>query len=215
MLTVFIHGGCSDALESASGKGGLKYIGRIHSPLGAAGADNCVYLVYEKNNILDRLNLFDQVLEPLLELAPEFGASHQRAHIYNHYAFLKEHIGSCPLGNPVGKPLYNGSLSHTRLSDKHRVVLPASGQNMHKSVYLGLTSDYRIKLSGRCHQNQVSGKAVQHRGFTLYCFLNQPKPPLSPAFYAGLPHAGYQHRYHLYQKVLPWRRPEHGISASL
>ena len=98
---------------------------------------------------------------------------------------------------------------------EHRVVLPAAGQNMHKSVYLGLTADYRIQLSRRCHEHQVSGKAVQHGSFAFHRFLNQSKPPLYPAFSAGLPHAGYQHQYHPYRKDLPWRRPAHGISASL
>ena len=102
VLAVFVHGGGADALEGASGKGRLKYVGRIHSPLGAPCPHYSVYLVYEQDHVLHRLNLFHQVLEPLLELPTELGSGHQRAHIYNHDALVQEHLGGCPLCNPMG-----------------------------------------------------------------------------------------------------------------
>ena len=72
MLSVLIEGCCADALDFTSGKCGFEDIRCIDGALGAAGANQCVKLVDEEDNVLGPSDFVDDRLYSLFELAAVF-----------------------------------------------------------------------------------------------------------------------------------------------
>ena len=132
VLAVLVQGGGADAAQVAPGQGRLEQVGGVHAASGGAGAHQQVQLVDEQDDLaLALLDLLDDALEPLLELAPVLGARHQGAHVQGHEAHALEVLGHVALGDALGQALHDGGLAHARLADQHRVVLGAPAQHLH------------------------------------------------------------------------------------
>src|SRR4029453_11592028 len=75
VLAVLVEGRGADGVELAAREHRLEQVGRIHRALGGSGTDHGVELVDEQDDLsVAVLDLLEDGLEPLLELAPEFGA---------------------------------------------------------------------------------------------------------------------------------------------
>jgi len=82
VLAELVQGGGANAAQLAASQGRLEQVGRVHRPLGLACADDQVQLIDEQDDPpLGLGDLFQNGLEPLLELAPELGSSDQGADI--------------------------------------------------------------------------------------------------------------------------------------
>ena len=82
ILAVFVERRRADAVEFAAGERRLQQVGGVHRPVRLAGADQRVHLVDEEDDLaFRRLNLVEDGLQPLLELAAILGAGDQRAHV--------------------------------------------------------------------------------------------------------------------------------------
>ena len=82
ILPVFVVGGRSDAAELSRDEGRLEDVSGIHRSAGdGPGADDVVDLVDEEDRLLLLLELGDDPLEPLLEIAAEAGAGQDRPHV--------------------------------------------------------------------------------------------------------------------------------------
>ena len=82
MLAIFVERRRADAMQLAARQRRLQEIGRIHRPLGLAGADQRVHLVDEQDDgALRRGDLVEDGLQPLLEFAAIFGAGDERPHV--------------------------------------------------------------------------------------------------------------------------------------
>ena len=76
ILAVLVEGGGTDDLDLAAGEGGLQDVARIHGTLALTSRGNGVDLVNEQDDVARRLDLAQQALDPLLELAAELGTCH-------------------------------------------------------------------------------------------------------------------------------------------
>ena len=92
VLAVLVEGGGADALHLAARQGRLEDVGRVDAAVGGAGTDQHVHLVDEEDG-LRLLDLVDDLLEPLLELAAVHGARHQRAHVQHDQAPVQQDLG--------------------------------------------------------------------------------------------------------------------------
>src|SRR5205814_757841 len=89
-----VERGGADAVELAASQHRLEEVAGIHRALGLAGADHGVELVDEENDeALRLLHLLEDRLEPLLELAAEFGACDERPHVERDDALVLESLG--------------------------------------------------------------------------------------------------------------------------
>ena len=80
-------------------------------------------LVYEQDGAAVPHQLFQQVLEPLLKVAPVLGARHKAGHIQRQQTAALERTGHTIRGNALGQPFGKGGLAHARLPHKAGVVL--------------------------------------------------------------------------------------------
>src|SRR5512133_1572773 len=74
MLTVFVQGGCADALNLTPGQGRLEHIGSIKRPAGASGTNYRMDFVNEQNYIVILCKFIQNGFHSLLELTAVFRA---------------------------------------------------------------------------------------------------------------------------------------------
>ena len=161
VLAVFIEGGSTDDLNLATGQGRLQNIGRIHRAFRIACANKIVDLVDDQNDVAALLDLADQALHAALELPPELGAGNQCRQIQQEHFLIPQLIGHIPGGDPLGKTLSNGSLTHTGLTDQARVILLAAVQNLDDPLGLHIPADDLIQLAFSGPTGQVHAVAIQ------------------------------------------------------
>jgi hypothetical protein len=73
-------------------------------------------------------HLFDDLLEPFLELAAVHGAGHQAAHVQHEQALVEQRLGHVAVDDALRQPFDDGRLAHARLADQRGVVLGAAAQ---------------------------------------------------------------------------------------
>ena len=69
MLAILVERGCADALNLAAGEWWLQDVCGIDRAFGGAGADERVQLVHEEDRVARGAQLFEHLLQSLLELA--------------------------------------------------------------------------------------------------------------------------------------------------
>ena len=105
---------------------GLEDVGRVDRALGGARPDERVQLVDEEHAVARRLDLLDDLLQPLLELAAVLGARDERADVEREQPLAEERLGDVAVDDPLGEALDDGGLADARLADQGGVVLGAA-----------------------------------------------------------------------------------------
>ena len=80
-LAVLLRRGGADQLDLPPGQHGFEDAGRIDGALGGTGSRNDVNLIDEQDGGPVPVELLQQVFEPLLKIAPVFGARHHGCHV--------------------------------------------------------------------------------------------------------------------------------------
>ena len=134
----------------AGGQRRLQQVGRIHrAARGGAGADHRVDLVDEQDRARILLELLDDLLQPLLEVAAIAGAGEQRAHVEREDRGVVQHFRHVALDDALGQALGDRRLADAGIADIERVVLGAAAEHLDGAVDLGLAADQRIDLARR------------------------------------------------------------------
>ena len=168
VLAVFVERGGADRPQLAARQGGFQQVGRVHRPLGAAGADQGVQLVDEQDDAaVGAGHLPDHRLEPLLELAPKLGAGHQRAQVQGQHAPVAQRFRHVAFDHAPRQPLHDRRLAHARIADQHRVVLGAPRQHLHDAADLLVAADHGVELLLPGQLGQVAAVPLQRVVFAL------------------------------------------------
>ena len=148
VLAVFLVGGRADAADRAAGQRRLEQVRRIHRAAGGgAGADHGVDLVDEHDRARIGLDLLDDLLEPLLEIAAVARAGEQRAHVEREHGGVLQHIRHFAVDDAAGEPFGDRGLADAGFADIERIVLLPPAQHLDGAVDLGLAADQRIDLA--------------------------------------------------------------------
>ena len=147
-LPVLVQRGRADHAQLAAGQHRLEHVAGVHRPLGRAGADDRVQLVDERDDLpVGLLDVGQDGLEPLLELAAVLRAGHHRAEVERDQPLVPQRLGHVTGHDPLGQPLDDGGLADAGLADEHRVVLGPAGQHLHHPADLGVPADDRVELA--------------------------------------------------------------------
>ena len=126
----------------------LQQVRRIHrAARRGAGADHRVDLVDEQDGARIILELLDDLLQPLLEIAAIARAGEQRAHVEREDGGVGQHVRHVALDDALGQALGDRRLADAGIADIERVVLGAAAQHLDGAVDLGLAADQRIDLA--------------------------------------------------------------------
>ena len=119
-------------------------------------------LIQEQDNVPVRLNLGDQALHPLLELAAVFRSRDKPREIQRIdlliLHLLRDHTGR----QPLGQAFHYSRFAHSRLADQTGIVLRPAAQHLHEPVHFLLTSDDRIQFSFRRPPGHICTELIHH-----------------------------------------------------
>ncbi len=109
------------------------------------------------------LDLLEDGLEPLLELAAELGAGDERAEVERDDALVLEPLGHVAADDALGEALDDGRLADARLADQDRVVLGPARQDLDDPADLVVAADDRVELARAGLGGQVAAVLLERR----------------------------------------------------
>ena len=119
-------GGGADELQFAPGKHRFQDAGGVDSALGGTGTHDGVELIYKQDGGAVPHQLFQQIFQPLLKIAPVLGARHQTGHIQRQQPPPLQCSGHLPGGNAQRQTFSKCGLAHAGFSDQAGVVFLAA-----------------------------------------------------------------------------------------
>jgi hypothetical protein len=162
VLAVFVERGRTDAMQLAARQRGLEHVAGIHRAFGLAGADHGVQFVDEQDDLAFLLGqVIEHGLQALLELAAEFGAGDQRAHVERQHALVAQAFGHFAVDDALRQAFDDRGLAHAGLADQHRIVLGAPLQHLDGAADLIVAADHRIELAAFGARGQIDGVFLQ------------------------------------------------------
>ena len=162
VLAVLVERRRADRVQLAAGEHRLEQVRGVHRALGRAGADDRVELVDEQDDrALGVLDLLEDGLEALLELAPELGAGDERAEVERDDPLVLERLGHVAADDALGEALGDRRLADARLADEDRVVLGPPREDLDDPPDLVVPADDRVELAGPGLGGQVAAVLLE------------------------------------------------------
>src|SRR5690606_25766770 len=112
-----------------------------------ARAHQHVELIDEEDAVPGGLDLLDNLLQPLLELAAVLGAGDERADVKRKQALALERLRYVTADDALRKELRDGGLADAWLAHEDGVVLGTAGQDLHDPLKLRGPADDRVQLT--------------------------------------------------------------------
>ena len=94
-----------------------------------------------------RLEFLENLLQPLLEIAPIARARQQGTHVEREHGRRRQHFRHFAIDDALGKPFRYRGLAHTGFADEQRIILLPAAEHLDGAVDLGISSDHRIDLA--------------------------------------------------------------------
>ena len=158
MLAILIQCGCTDTMQFTPCERRLEQVGRIHRAIAFARADERMHFVDEENHAAGGLLHFVQYrLEAFFELAAEFRAGDQRAHVERKQALALQAFRDITIDYAQRETFGNGRLADAGFADQDRVVFRAARENLHRAADFLVAANDRIKLAVARILGQVAG----------------------------------------------------------
>ena len=162
VLAVLVERGRADAAQLAAGEHRLEHVRGVDGALGRAGADDRVQLVDEQDDLAGGgLDLGEDGLQPLLELAAVLGAGEQRADVERPDALALQPLGDVAGDDPLREPLDDRGLADAGVADQHRVVLRPPREHLDHAADLLVAADHRVELAALRQRGQVAAELLQ------------------------------------------------------
>ena len=157
VLAVLVERRRADRAQLAAREHRLEEVGGVDRALGRTRADDRVQLVDEEDDLAGRvLDLREDCLEPLLELAAVLRPGEERADVERPHALALEPLGDVARDDALREPFGDRRLPHAGLADEHRVVLRAPRENLHDAADLLVAADDGVELARLGERGQVA-----------------------------------------------------------
>src|SRR5690348_15076916 len=123
--------------------------------------------VNEQDDVRLLADLFEDLLDALLELATEHRASDYAAHAHRDDTRVAQGCGHVALSDAAGDALDDGGLADARLANQHRVVLLAAAQHRQHAANLAVAPGGGIELAVTRLGGQVAPELVEGRRLAM------------------------------------------------
>ena len=162
VLAVLVERRRADRAQLAAREHRLQQVRRVDRALGRARADDRVQLVDEEDDLaLGVLDLLEDGLDPLLELAAVLRAGEQGADVERPHALALQALGHVAGDDPLGEALDDRGLPHSGLADQDRVVLRAAREHLDHAPDLLVAPDDRVELALLGELGQVAAELLE------------------------------------------------------
>ena len=185
MVAEFLVGGRADAADRAVRQSaGLSRFDASIAPPEVAPAPITVW-ISSMNRMASRqlLELVDDRLQPLLEIAAIAGAGEQGAHVERVDDRGLEHVGHVALDDLARQAFGDRGLADAGIADIERVVLRAAAEDLDGAVDLGAAADQRIDPAFLGLVVEIDGELLE-RGFRASS-CRRPASISSPLLVSG------------------------------
>ena len=150
---ILVGSGGPNTLHLATRQSGFEDIRRIQRTLCVPRTDDGMYLVDKEDYFRVALQLLQHRFHTFLELTAVGGTRHHRRHIEGDDTFARKST-RLVANDTQSESLYDSRLADTRFADEDRVVLLASGEDLHHTLYLHLAPNdgvefARLRLFGK------------------------------------------------------------------
>ena len=162
VLAVLVERRRADRAQLAAREHRLQQVGRIDGALGRTGPDDRVQLVDEEDDLAGGvLDLREDGLEPLLELAAVLRAGEERADVERPHALALQALGHVAGDDALREPLDDRRLPDAGVADEHRVVLRAPREHLDDAPDLLVAADDRVELPGLGERRQIAAVLLE------------------------------------------------------
>ena len=178
VLAILVERRRADGPQLAAGQHRLEHVRGVHRALGRARADDRVQLIDEEDDLAGGVGDFlEHRLQPLLELAPEFRAGDQRAHVERDDSLVLEILRHVAAHDALRQTFDDRRLADTGLADQHRVVLGPAREHLHDPPDLFVAADDRVELALLRQLGQVAAVLLQRLVLVLRIGVVTRCPP--------------------------------------
>ena len=162
ILTILIQCCCTDTVQFTSGKHRLKHISCIHRTVCLTGSDDRMKFIDKKNDLsVTVLHFFQNGFQTLLEFTTILRSCYQCSHIQRKDCLIFQTFRYISADDSLCKSFYNCSLTYTRFTDQHRVILCLTGQDTDHIADLFISSNDRIQFLVSCFLNKILAVFIQ------------------------------------------------------
>ena len=132
-------------------------MGRIHASFSLTGSDQGVHFIDKENDAsIGLLNIIKEGFESLLKLTAKLRTCDHCAQVETDNRFVLQGCRYISRDYPLGEALDDGSFSNSRLTDKDRIVLGSSTQDVDDSADFFVAADDRVEFSGSRFGGEVN-----------------------------------------------------------
>jgi hypothetical protein len=162
VLAVLVERRRADGPELAAREHRLEHVRGVDGALGRPRPHDRVQLVDEEDDLALRvLDLAEDGLQPLLELAAVLGAGEESADVEGPDALALETLGDVPGNDPLREPLRDRRLPHTGVADQDGVVLRATREHLDHAADLLVAADHRVELAALGKLGEVAPELLE------------------------------------------------------
>ena len=180
MFAIFVQCGRADHAQLAAGEHRLEHVAGVHGALALAGADNGVQFVEERDDLtVAVLDLLEDGLQPLLELAPVLGTGHHGSEVETDESLAAQALRDVAGDDTLGQTLHNGRLADAWLTDEDRVVLGTAGEDLNHATDLGVSANHGVHFALTRALGEVD--AVLFEGLEVLLGVGRRDPPVAAA----------------------------------
>ena len=163
VLAVLVERGRADHAQLTAGEHRLEHVAGVHRAVArGARTDDGVQLVDERDDLAAGvLDLVEDGLEPLLELAAVLRAGDHRAEVEGDQPLAAQGLGHVTGDDALRQAFDDGGLADAGLADQHGVVLGAPREHLDDAADLGVAADHRVDLALARRGGQVDAVLLQ------------------------------------------------------
>ena len=162
VLLVFAPGGGGNGSEFPARQGGLEQVGRVRGARLITCPDDGVGLVdkqqHRQRRLLHRLN---DVFQALLELALYARARLQQAEVEGAHRDRLQRVRDIAFTDTQRQAFHQCGFAYTRFAHQNRVVLAATGENIHHLADFIVAAKYRVDFTVAGAGGDVEGEFIQ------------------------------------------------------
>ncbi len=152
-------------MQLAAGEGWLEHVPSVHCSFGGAGADDCVQLVYEQDDVAFMgTHLVDHGFQPLFELTTVLGPRDEPGQVQHDDPLAGQGRRHVAVDDPLRDAFDDGRLAHAWIADQHWIVLGAAREHLQRLVDLVVAANDRIEPAFARLRREVAAILVERRG---------------------------------------------------
>ena len=161
VLAVLVKSCCADGLKFAASQHRLQDRCSIDCTLSCSSTDERVNFVDEQDDVTTGVDLFEHLLETLLEVTAIAGTCDKRTEVEGVELLVSKRVWNIVVNDALCKAFNDCGLTNTWLTDEHRVVLRAARKNLHHSFELGCSADHRVERVFTSHLSEIASELIE------------------------------------------------------